>query len=158
MTSSKDAFLAIIKENLDEFDPSTCDWRIIWFQYTKNPRERLPLLMEVFRDTVNQQREVFDYLDRAVDQVTGIFDYGLVSSPTRPYVGSSRTGPGRPGIFDNHPEALRRLKDGIEQGEFRTGGHGSITKLADFLQGEFDDLRRYARKSLIDAIRKVLRG
>jgi hypothetical protein len=92
-------FLVIIRSDFDEFRPDEDDWRIIWLGEAKNPRERIPRLLDRFEMGVKGSLNPFDWLD-SVSSVIGLSPYGGVSSPHTLAPAQRDKKVGRPGIFD----------------------------------------------------------
>ena len=92
-------FLVIIKSDFDEFRPEEDEWRIIWLGEAKNPRERIPTLLDAFDRDIKRTRNLFEWLDN-VSSATGLSPYGGVSSPHTHAPAKRDKKVGRPGIFD----------------------------------------------------------
>ncbi len=92
-------FLVIIKSDFDEFRPEEDEWRIIWLGEAKNPRERIPNLLDAFDRDIKGGRNLFEWLD-SISSGTGLSPYGSVSSPNALAPANRNKKVGRPGIFD----------------------------------------------------------
>ncbi len=92
-------FLVIIKSDFDEFRPEEDEWRIIWLGEAKNPRERIPNLLDAFDRDIKGGRNLFEWLD-SISSGSGLSPYGGVSSPHTLASAKRDKKVGRPGIFD----------------------------------------------------------
>lgn len=92
-------FLVIIRSDFDEFRPEEDEWRIIWLEEAKNPRERIPRLLDAFDRDIKGGRNLFEWLD-SISSATGLSPYGGISSPHALDPTKRDKKKGRPGIFD----------------------------------------------------------
>ena len=132
-------FLVIIKSDFDEFRPEEDEWRIIWLGEAKNPRERIPTLLDAFDRDIKGGRNLFEWLD-SISSATGLSPYGGVSSPRALAPANRNKKVGRPGIFDLEYGAIETMDDIVR------GWTKSDAEIPQLKRGWKSDLVREMRK------------
>jgi len=150
-------FLLIFNKNFDEFDPRNDNWRIVWFLTAKDPRKSIPEFFGVFRETIKDKGDIFEYLDDVVNDATGASYYGSISSPTRLDPTLKKRGKGHPGILAPEFGVKAWIEEKVESRSFTDFSHGWKTRLAEQLMAEIPDIATVVgtAKGTADALRRA---
>ena len=152
-------FLVIIKSDFDEFRPEEDEWRIVWLGEAKNPKERIPTLLDAFDRDIKGGRNLFEWLDD-ISSATGLSPYGGVSSPHTLASAKRDKKVGRPGIFDLEYGATETIDDIVRDWtksdvEIPRFKHGWRTDLVREMRKRNRSLRdNFSEKAVFDRLIK----
>jgi hypothetical protein len=158
-------FLVIIRSDFDEFRPEEDEWRIVWLGEAKNPRERIPTLLDAFERDIKGGRNLFEWLDD-ISSATGLSPYGGVSSPHTLASAKIDKKVGRPGIFDLEYGATETIDDIVRDwtksdAEIPRFKHGWRTDFVREMRKRNRSLRdNFSHKAVYDRLikSKIFRG